>query len=223
VRQAGLSAIVFAAAPVEPTRRLVERLATLAAPYVVAADRGAATALDFGYQPDVVIGDFDSLDAETRAELDRRGVPIEIHPRDKDATDGQLAIVRALQAGATHLWLVGFVGGPRLDQTLANLLLLTTVNLPTTLLDAHNEATLARPDAPVEWRPEPSEIVSLIPVGSNADGVTTEGLRWSLHAETLVAGDTRAVSNEPVSDAARVSLHAGALLVTRHFPENTPV
>ena len=71
------AAIVFAAAPLEPTPRLRARLSELVQPYVVAADRGAATALAFGYPPNVVIGDLDSIDPATLAELRRSGVPID--------------------------------------------------------------------------------------------------------------------------------------------------
>ena len=89
-------AVVFAAAPLTPSPRTIARLAALEQPYVVAADGGAATALAFGFQPDVVVGDLDSIAAPVLADLQRRGVPIETYPRDKDATDGQLAIERAL-------------------------------------------------------------------------------------------------------------------------------
>src|SRR5450432_2020540 len=101
-----------------PGPRLTARLSELPRPYVVAADGGAATALAFGFQPDVVVGDLDSIDTRVLADLQRRGVPIETYPRDKDATDGQLAVERALVAQPTCLWLLGFLGGPRLDQAL---------------------------------------------------------------------------------------------------------
>jgi thiamine pyrophosphokinase len=220
VHAARRAAVIFAAAPLDPTPRLRARLAQLSAPFVIAADRGAATALAFGYRPDLVIGDLDSADPATLAELDRRGVPIEAYPRDKDATDGQLAVERALQVQPACLLLLGFLGGPRLDQALANVLLLLTVaDMPVTLFDAHNQATLVRPRAPLVWQPESGEIVSLIPLAEDAIGVTTSGLRWPLDRATLRLADTRGVSNEPVSDEARVSTEHGVLLVTRHFPD----
>lgn len=205
------AAIVFAAAPVAPSPRLRARLASLDSPSVIAADAGAATALAFGFTPSLVIGDFDSLDPSTLGPL-----PLERFPRDKDATDGQLAIQRALQDSPSELILVGFLGGPRLDQALANVLLLTSIEVPTVLLDEQNECVLLR-DAHA-WAPEPSEIVSLIPVTSTVEGVWTHGLRWPLRGETLTRGDTRGVSNEPVADQARVEIARGLLLLTRHFP-----
>lgn len=206
---------MFAAAPLTATDRLKARLSRVDQPVVIAADDGATTALDFGLKPDLVIGDLDSLESSTRDRL--AGVPIEVYPREKDFTDGQLAIEHALKYEPSELLLVGFLGGPRLDQALANVLLLLAVELPATLLDETNECTLVRPGTPLEWAVEADEVISLIPFGSDARGVTTRGLRWALNGARLRLGDTRGVSNEPTGDRASVAIEAGLLLVTRHF------
>jgi thiamine pyrophosphokinase len=212
------TALVFAAAPLQPTSRLRARLAEITAPYVVAADAGAATALAFGYQPDVVIGDLDSLAAATRAELERRGVAFETYPRDKDSTDGQLAVERALQIQPIAVWLLGFLGGSRLDQSLATVLLLMRIDAQIVLFDEMNECFLIRPQKDYLWRPELDEVISLLPLNGDVANVTTTGLRWPLRRETLHLGDTRGLSNEPVSDEVSVSIGSGHLLLTRHFP-----
>jgi len=212
-------AVVFAAAPLTPTARLAARLAGVPRPYVVAADGGAATALAFGCLPDVVVGDLDSLAAPVLADLRLRGVPIETYPRDKDVTDGQLAIERALQVEPASLWLLGFLGGPRLDQALANVLFLARLNTPTVLLDEQNEAALLLPGMDHAWSTEPGEVVSLVPLTAEVSGIVTQGLRWPLEAERLQFGDTRGISNEPVAAEARVSITDGKLLLTRHFPD----
>jgi thiamine pyrophosphokinase len=208
---------VFAAAPLSPTPRLRARLLHLEAPFVVAADAGAATALAFDLTPDVVIGDFDSLDAATLGRLRDEGITVESYPRDKDFTDGQLAIDRAVAEGPDSLYLLGFLGGVRLDQALANVLLLTRLSLPTVLLDERNECRLLR--GPVEhgWDTEASEVISLIALTGEVHGVDTDGLRWPLRGETLRLGDTRSISNEPAGSPARVRLTDGLLLLTRHF------
>ena len=210
-------AIVFAAAPLAPTDRLRSRLAELADPVVIAADNGATTALAFGLTPDVVVGDFDSIDAATQAELDRRKVPVEAFPRDKDQTDGQLAVERALRAQPEEAYLLGFLGGARLDMTLANVLLLTRYGTRMVLLDERNECVLLAAPASYAWRPE-DETLSLLPLNGDAV-VTTRGLRWPLRNETLYLGDTRGLSNEPVSTAARVEIASGSVLLTRHFAQ----
>jgi thiamine pyrophosphokinase len=212
------AALVFAAAPLQPTPRLSARLASLETPTVIAADAGAITALAFGFTPDLVLGDFDSIEPSTLARLRAKDIPIETHPRDKNATDGQLAIQRALEGEPTELYLVGFLGGPRLDQALANVLLLGTLVLPTILLDAHNECRLLRDASTLAWTTEPEEVVSLIALTSTVEGVRTVGLRWPLNGERLLLGDTRGVSNEPATEHVQVSIDSGRLLVTRHFP-----
>jgi thiamine pyrophosphokinase len=211
------AAIVFAAAPLAPTPRLRGRLSSLESAYVIAADAGATTALAFGLTPREVIGDFDSVDAATLERLHAQHIPIATYPRDKDATDGQLAVERALQFQPDALYLLGFLGGPRLDQALGNILLLTRIEIPAVLLDERNECRLVRPQLDVVWQPEPSEVVSLIPLTEEVRGVLTEGLRWPLRNETLTRGGTRGISNEPTGDQAHVRIASGLLLLTRHF------
>jgi thiamine pyrophosphokinase len=213
------AALVFGAAPLKPTPRLTSCLAGIQSPTVIAADNGATTALAFGLRPDLVIGDLDSIEPATLDELRRRAVPIETHPRDKNATDGQLAIERALESRPNELYVIGFLGGPRLDQELANVLLLTTLEVPTLLLDAVNECRLLRPNTLLSWTADPGEVVSLIPITPAVVGVRTLGLRWPLNDEQLLLGDTRGVSNEPL-DKQRITIQtrAGLMLVVRHFP-----
>jgi thiamine pyrophosphokinase len=74
---------------------------------------------------------------------------------------------------------------------------------------------VARPNHVVDIHGMPGELVSLLPVGGPAGGITTEGLRYPLHAESLDAGTTRGVSNELIGPDASLSLTSGVLLVIR--------
>jgi thiamine pyrophosphokinase len=213
------TALIFGGALVVATGRLIARLARLHEPFVIAADAGAGTALRLGFVPHVVVGDFDSIDHALLADLKSRGVQVERHPIDKDATDGQLAIERALAVPPDELVLVGFLGGPRLDQELANVLLLTSLSVASVLVDGSNECRLLRSGEAWAWTAEPGELVSLLPLAGDAHGVHTSGLRWRLSGDTLAWGKTRGVSNEPIAEQVRVSLGSGSLLVVRHFPQ----
>jgi thiamine pyrophosphokinase len=62
----------------------------------------------------------------------------------------------------------------------------------------------------------PGDLVSLLPLGEAAIGVSTAGLRWPLDEAELRAGGTRGLSNEVVEPAASVSLRSGQLLVVEH-------
>ena len=78
--------------------------------------------------------------------------------------------------------------------------------------------------APVHDRHEitgaAGDVVTLVPLGGPAEGVTTTGLRWPLDGETLPPGSTRGVSNEMTRDTATVSVASGVLL-SIHVEEAT--
>jgi len=182
---------------------------------VVAADGGAATLDGLGRRPDRLIGDLDSVNAELVARLERAGVPVERHPTDKEATDTELALRAAVGAGATEIVLLGALGGDRLDHELANLLLLADPGLAAsairvargpTIVRALNAGTLVLEGAP-------GDLVSLLPVGGDAIGVTTTGLRWALAGAVLRVGVSRGISNEILATPATVALERGTLLV----------
>lgn len=222
-----LLALVFGSAPVAPVPRLVRRLREAGRGWrslVVAADGGADSALAFGYQPHVVVGDLDSIAPATLDQLRANGTEIEAYPPDKDLTDGEIALERALRVEPREVLALGTLGGPRLDHGLANVLLLVRLPGMVTLLDERNECRLLRGGETLRWTPEPGEVVSLLPLGGLAEGLATEGLRWHLAGETLSPGATRGVSNQPRTDAATVlvRLDTGLVLVTRHFPDTGP-
>jgi thiamine pyrophosphokinase len=104
--------------------------------------------------------------------------------------------------------------GGRLDQTLANITLLTDPRLSTfdmQLDDGVEEILLCRDRAEVHGRA--GDLVSLIPWQGAAPGVQTEGLKWPLRHETLYPDKTRGISNEMIGDAAAVSVESGLLLI----------
>lgn len=192
---------------------------------VVAADGGARGAERLGLGLDLVVGDGDSLGAATLEQLAAGGVAVERSPADKDETDTELALLAALRRGARRLTILGALGGPRLDHELANLWLLAHPALgsvPATILDeAARVRLLQAPDPngrPVRLElPGPTgALVSLLPVGGDAVGITTEGLRYPLRDEPLPLGPARGISNVRLASTASVTLRAGRLLVIEH-------
>jgi thiamine pyrophosphokinase len=55
--------------------------------------------------------------------------------------------------------------------------------------------------------------VSLLPLGGDAEGITTAGLRYPLRDEPLRTGPARGLSNMRVAPGASVSVRTGRLLV----------
>jgi thiamine pyrophosphokinase len=184
---------------------------------VIGADGGAARALGWGLIPDLVVGDMDSLPAPARAELEARGSRFVEHPRAKDETDLELALNAAVDAGADEIVVLGALGG-RLDHLLANVLLLALPRLKgvaVRIVDGQQQARLLRGGEAADLEGQPGDLVSLLPLGGDARGVTTTGLAWALAGDTLRFGFSRGVSNEMSGRVARVELQAGYLLVVQ--------
>ncbi len=186
---------------------------------LVCADGGARHALTLGLRPQVVVGDMDSLDEPAQAQLKALGARLVVHPAAKDETDLELALLLALQEGATELVVLGGLGG-RLDQLIANVLLLTLPQLEgvsARIVDGRQQAFIIRGEATIHGRP--GDVLSLIPLGGDAQGILTEGLLYPLRDETLRPGPARGVSNVFTAQTARVTLRRGALLAV-HISAN---
>ena len=189
---------------------------------LIAADGGAhhLTALD--RTPHVVIGDLDSLSTSEVQKLAEAGARILRYPVEKDETDLELAILYAYEQGCTWLRIVGALGG-QFDQTLANLFLLALPaleGLNARLDDGTEEVFLIRDSAAVSGRP--GDIVSLLPLGGPAHGVSTQGLRFPLNGETLFPERSRGISNEMTGNKAQVRLDGGTLICIHTRKKDIP-
>ncbi len=183
---------------------------------VFAAD-GGANALDrLGRRPDRLVGDLDSADPALVELLEAAGTRIDRHSVDKEASDTELALRAALAEGADDVDLLGATGGDRLDHELANLLLLADPAYSGAELRAVVGATTVRAvrgGQEMALRGGPGDLVTLLPIGGDADGVTTAGLRWPLDGAALPMGGSRGLSNVVVESGASVRLSDGVLLV----------
>jgi thiamine pyrophosphokinase len=189
---------------------------------VVAADGGARHAAALGLRIDRWVGDGDSLGDAAIAELFAEGVPIDRSSPDKDQSDTELAIVAALELRASAITILGALGGPRADHAIANLTLLSMPSLAAIdvrLLAVDARVRLLRAPGSdgspsrVELDGRVDDLVSLLPVGGDAVGVSTAGLAYPLDDEPLLEGRTRGLSNVRTARLATVTLRSGRLLV----------
>ena len=207
-----MKAVVVAAGELDPA----DVAHVDAAELTIAADGGAESLERIGRGPQVLIGDLDSVDPRLEERLEQGGTRVERHPVDKEASDTELAVEAAFAAGATEVTLLGATGGERLDHELANLLLLADrafAGRGLTAVRGAARVTALHGGDRHELGGSPGDLVTLLPVGGDAEGVTTDGLRWPLDAATLELGRSRGLSNEVVTSPASVRLETGVLLV----------
>ena len=188
---------------------------------VIAADGGARHATALGVAIDLWVGDGDSIGDDALAALEAAGVPLERSPRDKDESDTELAIRAALRRGQDEVVILGALGG-RIDHALANIGLLGMPELAgrtAAILDARSRAVLVRAPGPDGSAVELSlpgragDLISLLPMGSGVEGVTTHGLAYPLADEPLQVGRARGLSNVRAMRDASVTVRRGLLLV----------
>lgn len=184
------------------------------APLRIAADGGARNArLFLELAPHVVVGDLDSLDEETRVWLDANGVERQQHPRAKNETDLELAVLLAQERGADEIIILGAFGG-RVDQFLANVFLLSRAH-GLKIVDAASEMWIGKGKDNILG--VKGDIVSLIPLDEAVEGIRTEGLEYPLRRETIGRGSTRGISNVMLGERATVSWSRGTLLIVHLF------
>ena len=192
--------------------------------FFIAADGGLHNAQAVGVTPHVLIGDFDSITPSELTRMEKTSVQILRHPPEKDETDLELAISYALEEHFTEIVVVGALGG-RLDQTLGNIALLANVppDVDIRLDDGREEVFLIRNRLKITGKP--GDVISLIPWGESAEGVSTENLRYPLNSEILFSNKSRGISNEMLKDQAVVQLTRGMLVVihSRKKPQNLKI
>ncbi|HEX6483553.1 MAG TPA: thiamine diphosphokinase [Ktedonobacteraceae bacterium] len=204
--------VIFAGGTLRPGKAVNAAIAS--ADLILAADSGASTALQYGITPAIVVGDFDSLGSLPLQQLQEQGSKIIQVAVEKDETDTELAIDTAIEHGATRITLLGALGGPRFDHTMANVMLLAGYEkVPIQIVDGPAICWLVRGPGSSSIEGDSGDLLSLIPLTSEAIGVRTDGLYYPLHGETLHFGKTRGVSNVLTGEQAEVSLEQGLLLV----------
>jgi thiamine pyrophosphokinase len=158
----------------------------------------------------------DSLDGPERELPAAQRAHLIQHPRAKDETDLELALAYAARQDVEEIVVLGALGGSRLDHMLSNVLLLALPALHghrVLIVHGGPEAMLLRGGEAITIEGSPGDLVSLLPLGGDARGVTTAGLAWPLAHDTLRFGQSRGVSNEMDGAEARVELEEGYLWV----------
>lgn len=185
---------------------------------IFCADGGTQHALALGLVPDVIIGDLDSLSPEIVSQMEAAGVTIHRHPEDKDQTDLELALTLAVSEQPEEILLVTALGG-RLDQMLANILLLTHsayASVRLTLVDGPQWATVLHAHQAITIEGQPGDTLSLIPLSPSVHWVNLTGVAWPLTGATLLFGSTLTISNVLTATQAMVEIGEGMVLLV-HF------
>ena len=207
-----VKAVVVAHGDVDPE----DRAQLDGADLIVAADGGTLALERWGVVPHAIVGDLDSLGLERARVYEARGVVVVPHLQEKDESDLELAIGYALKARAGEMILLGIFGGERFDHELANVLLIAAEAYRGTRMRAIRGEVTVRAlhgGEQLELEGSAGDLVTLLAVRGDAEGVRTHRLRYPLAGETLPFGAARGLSNLVMTAGASVACDRGVLLV----------
>ena len=180
---------------------------------LIAADGGYDYCMLLGVTPDIIIGDFDSVSEDGLNEMEKiTGAEIIRLPKEKDDTDTLAALKVGLSKGYRKFNIYGATGG-RLEHTIANMqcLLFLKEHEATGYLCDGTGLIFAIREESVSFRKEMSGFLSLFSAGEKAQGVTIEGMKYTMKNGEITNTFPIGISNEFIGEQGSISVNKGAL------------
>lgn len=196
---------IFAAYKIENYDRIV----TDNLGYIICADGGFVHTEKLGISPQLVVGDFDSVNP-----CGKYKDIIKVYPSEKDDSDLMLAVRAAIKEGCTYIDIYGATGG-RLDHTIASLqtlLFAQNHGAEATLIGDSDEVCLLK-NGSRTFEKRKGWYFSIFSVTEECIGVTLEGLKYPLNNYTVTNSFPIGLSNEIIAEKCKVFVEKGILFI----------
>lgn len=185
--------------------------------YIIAVDGGLSYCGILAVEPDMIIGDFDSVSEQEKQAIEslKEQIPERIMelPVEKDDTDMLAALKHGLALGYQDFRIYAGMGG-RFDHTLANiqsLLYLKNHSATGYLVDGTGMVLVLQNEA-IHLNKNLEGYLSLFSLGKEAKGVTIQGMKYPLNNYTMTNDFPIGISNEFIGEEAVISVEEGELV-----------
>lgn len=208
-----MKAIIIANGEAGDIEELLEELSS--ADYIICADGGGDLAYKNGITPDYLIGDFDSIEKEILSFFMENDVDILRYSKDKDYTDTEICVYKALELGCREICIFGGIGS-RIDHSLGNIGLLHIMAEKGTkgcIISKDSRIYLCRDY--IEINGKIGDVVSIIPLLGNAKGLKSKGLKFELNNLSIEFGKPLGISNEMTDCKCSIEIGNGEILVIK--------
>lgn len=192
--------------------------------YLIAVDGGIMYCQLLQVEPDLIIGDFDSVTGEWKDAVltIKEAAPgkVEVLLPEKDETDMYAALNKGLESGYRNFRIYGATGG-RFEHTFANiqcLLYLKHHDATGYIMDG-NGMMLVIENESVSFRPETEGYLSVFALNKEAFGVSIKGMKYTLDGYTMKNDYPIGISNEFIGQTAEVSIRDGQLVLMVSWAE----
>ena len=186
-------------------------------PLLIAADHGLMFLDRHNLLPDVVVGDFDSVQTGYKEQYRRAHPEVEIleFSWEKDYTDTEIAAREAVARGCRRIDFLGATG-TRFDHMIGVVQLLAALlgkGVEGRILDPCNRITMHRKGFRILRDGQWGKYVSFFAWGGDVQGVTLTGFHFPLYNARITASETLTVSNQIEDEYAEVEFTGGLLLM----------
>jgi thiamine pyrophosphokinase len=176
--------------------------------FIIAADSGLDTLKSYDIEPDIVLGDFDSLIDPSLLEQISPEKIIKYNC-DKDFTDTELALDYLYQKKYNKIIIIGG-GGGRFDHQIALYSLFSREIAPSLWITPKEKIFLI--DRHFSISIKKNTLISFFPVGKNLCQMTSSGLKWELDGLEWYIGDS-GISNIALNDTIIINMLSGRLIM----------
>jgi len=174
--------------------------------FIVACDGGYNNCKKLDIEPDLILGDFDSIDEFSFKNILK-------FPKEKDKSDFELAIDYGIENGFKDFEIWGAIG-KRLDHTLFNISLLIKIKREGGKGEIyHPPYKIFIVDKEFNFGIKNRGFVSFYPLTFEIKGLTIKGLKYELNEKDINLGSTETLSNEFIGKESFVNFKEGLILV----------
>ncbi len=198
---------------------------------VIAVDGGYDYLNSIGVIPDLLIGDFDSINGSKNI-ITGNDIPVISFPPEKDYTDMYLAAEEGMKRGYNIFYIYGGTGG-RIDHTVSNIQLITWIStckvngrnaiaylydekqLLTAITDTEFSLSTTCTDSyHAYYKARTCGYVSVFSHSNISENVTINGLRYNVNNITLTNNMVLGTSNEFTGSDCTISVEKGTLIIS---------
>lgn len=181
---------------------------------IIAADSGANVLYKYKIIPKILLGDFDSINKEVFDFFKDKTEVFRV-PKEKDFTDTDLALEKALELAPDEIIFLGCTGS-RLDHFLGNLCVLYRAmknNINAYIIDENNKVMLT--DKSIKVKGKKGETFSLLAFKEDVKNLFIKGAKYPLNGYNLSLTDNLTISNEFLGEEIEITFDSGVILFMR--------
>ncbi|MGH4119980.1 thiamine diphosphokinase [Clostridium sp.] len=204
--------IIIVSGGIPPSRELLTKENTEGT-FIIAVDSGANCLYDYKIFPDLLIGDFDSISKKVLEYFKKSKCIIDTYPTEKDFTDTEIAVRKAISMKPSEIVLLGCTGS-RVDHLLGNLGMLKKClknSVSAHIVDKNNDIRLSNTATTLNGTV--GQIFSVQAYGDEVIGLTIDGAKYPLNNYNLKNGESITISNEFVSPNVKLNFKSGTLMI----------